>query len=370
MACREGSRRVVNDVHKRAPTAWLIRAGKFGEREDFNLEHSLASCGWGDLPDLRNFESRADLERILGGQLPSARERSVATWAIQLWRLRERVRVGDLVVMPLKSTSQIAFGVVTRQYWFNADDEPGWRHVVSVDWQRTDVPRTAVKQDLLYSLGSALTICTITRNDGQWRLHQLLETGVDPGARSAGETTEREGGAAAGKQIDDGESESTGPDTDLERVGKDRIHRYIEENFAGHRLSQLVAKLLQAEGFTVDTAPPGPDGGIDVFAGQGPLGLDSPRVIVQVKSSPSPVDVNVVRALEGVVGRQGADQGLLVALGGVTQPARREMRSQFFRVRVWAADDLIDALFRNYNKLDKAVQAELPLKRIWTLVEE
>jgi len=31
-----------------------------------------------------------------------------------------------------------------------------------------------------------------------------------------------------------------------------------------------------------------------VFAGRGPLGLDSPRLIVQVKSSPSPVDVNVV----------------------------------------------------------------------------
>jgi hypothetical protein len=28
-----------------------------------------------------------------------------------------------------------------------------------------------------------------------------------------------------------------------------------------------------------------------VFAGRGPLGLDSPRLIVQVKSSPTPVDV-------------------------------------------------------------------------------
>lgn len=75
--------------------------------------------------------------------------------------------MGDLVVMPLKTTSQIAFGVVTEQCWYNADDDPSWRHVVSVEWKRTDVPRTAVKQDLLHSLGSALTICTITRNDGR-----------------------------------------------------------------------------------------------------------------------------------------------------------------------------------------------------------
>ena len=67
---------------------------------------------------------------------------------------------------------------------------------------------------------------------------------------------------------------------------------------------------------------------------------------------------------------QNADQGLLVAWGGVNQPARREMRSQFFRVRVWDADDLLEAVFRNYDRLDKELQAELPLKRVWSLVEE
>ena len=120
----------------------------------------------------------------------------------------------------------------------------------------------------------------------------------------------------------------------------------------------------------MDVATPGPDGGIDAFAGQGPLGLDNPRVVVQVKSSPSPVDVRVVRELDGVLSRQNADQGLLVAWGGVNLPARKEMRSQFFRVRVWSAVDVIDAVLRNYDKLDKELQAELPLKRIWTLLED
>ena len=50
------------------------------------------------------------------------------------------------------------------------------------------MPRTAVKQDLLHSLGAQMTICAITRHDGAWRLQQLLETGRDPGAR-AGDAT-------------------------------------------------------------------------------------------------------------------------------------------------------------------------------------
>ena len=370
-ASSEGSKPVVNQAEPGPATAWLIRAGKSGEREDFNIEHGLASLGWGNVPDLRNISSRDELELIIGNALPGARAKSILAQANQLWTLRSRVRVGDLVVLPLKTTSQIAFGVVTQTYWYSDDPEPDWRHVVSVDWKRTDVPRTAVKQDLLNSLGSALTICTITRNDGNWRLHRLLETGSDPGARPTGSRRQPSIDAAAVRdsvEPDDEDSEES--DVDLERIGKDRIQNHIAEHFAEHELSRLVAEVLKAEGFTVDTAPPGPDGGIDVFAGRGPLGLDSPRVIVQVKSSPTPVDVKVVRELNGVLSSQDADQGLLVAWGGVNRPARREMRSQFFRVRVWDADDLIEAIFRNYDRLDKELQAELPLKRIWALVED
>ena len=131
-----------------------------------------------------------------------------------------------------------------------------------------------------------------------------------------------------------------------------------------------MAGVLEAEGFFTQVAPPGPDGGIDVFAGQGPLGLDSPRLIVQVKSSPMPVDVNVVRELHGVLSTHGADQALLVAWGGVNKTARQELRSQFFRVRVWDADNLLDAVLRNYDKLSEELRADLPLKRVWSLVEE
>ena len=65
---------------------------------------------------------------------------TVATHTGQLWALRKRVRVGDLVVLPLKTTSQIALGTVVRQYWYNKDAGPSWRHVVSVDWNAPTCP--------------------------------------------------------------------------------------------------------------------------------------------------------------------------------------------------------------------------------------
>ena len=251
---------------------------------------------------------------------------------------------------------------MTGGYQFRDDADAGKQHVVSVDWRQTDVPRTAVGKDLLYSLGSSLTVCEITRNDGAWRLQRILETGRDPGARVEAVEAIEAGDAGATDS-----SEST---FDLERLGWDQIQAFVAEKFASHGLSDLVAGVLEAEGFSTQVAPPGPDGGIDVFAGQGPLGLDSPRLIVQVKSSPSPVDVKIVRELHGVLSTHGADQALLVAWGGVNKTARQELRGQFFRVRVWDADNLLDAVLRNYDQLSEELRADLPLKRVWSLVEE
>ena len=165
-------------------TAWLIRAGRNGERYDYNIEHGLAGLGWGQIPDLRSYSSRHDLVAALRLGSPDASGGTISNHAGQLWRLRTELRVDDLVVMPRKGRPQIALGTVTREYWYDDDDpDLDWRHVVSVDWKRTGVPRAAVKQDLLHSLGAQMTICAITRHDGAWRLQQLLETGRDPGAR-------------------------------------------------------------------------------------------------------------------------------------------------------------------------------------------
>ena len=171
------------------PTAWLIRAGRRGEREEFALEIGVSGGGWGRLPDLTEVPSRHDLETMLRKLSPDWSNRTVGIYVGQLWMLRHHVGVTDLVVMPFKTTSRIALGVVTRPYWYRDDPDPGKRHVVSVDWKRTDLARSAVRPDLLNSLGSARTICTIARNDGAWRLHQLLLTGNDPGPRNESGTT-------------------------------------------------------------------------------------------------------------------------------------------------------------------------------------
>ena len=46
-------------------TLWLVRAGRFGEREQFAIEKNLAVIGWEDLPDLSKLGDRSELTDLL-----------------------------------------------------------------------------------------------------------------------------------------------------------------------------------------------------------------------------------------------------------------------------------------------------------------
>ena len=97
------------------------------------------------------------------------------------------------------------------------------------------------------------------------------------------------------------------------------------------------------------------------------MGFDTPRLCGQVKSSDSPADVKVYRELKGTMQSFGADQGLLVSWGGFKDTVRRETQTDFFRVRLWDAGDLLNAIVAHYDRMPEEIQAELPLKRIWAL---
>jgi restriction system protein len=88
---------------------------------------------------------------------------------------------------------------------------------------------------------------------------------------------------------------------------------------------------------------------------------------VQVKSQQSPVDRPTLDQLIGVMQSFGADQGLLVAWGGFKSSVQKEEAKQFFRVRLWDADDLVEQLLAKYDSLSEEIRAELPLKRIWVV---
>lgn len=345
--------------------AWLVRAGRNGERESLALEQGLAVVGWDKLPDLAGVSTKDALLDELVKAYPDERRKTLLNWQNQLWAFLSTITVSDLVTLPLKGTPAVAIGRVTGGYQYREDLPSDARHTRPVEWERPDVPRTAIEQDLRYSLGAFLTVCEIKRHDAVRRLEALAKTGEDPGW--TGETP------TPGKApVRDAEAPSDEEATslDIQQYAADQISDRIKQQFPEHEMARLIQAIFAARGLVTFLSPEGPDGGVDVLVGSGPLGMDSPKICIQVKSSSTAMDVRVVRELQGVVGRLSADQGLLVAWGGLTRAAEREVRQQFFQVRVWNSEDVLRELIAVYDKLPGDIRAQLPLKQVWTLVED
>jgi restriction system protein len=80
------------------------------------------------------------------------------------------------------------------------------------------------------------------------------------------------------------------------------------------------------------------------------------------------VGSDVVQKLLGVIGGvTGAQQGLLVAFGGINGLAKQLLNNQQFRVKVWDSDELVENLLEVFLELDPEVASEIPLQRVWTL---
>ena len=343
------------------PRVWLMRAGRHGEDEDTALAEGRAIIGFLDVEDLLRYKSLEELVESLLRKKPTSSRPRAENYGRQLWAFRERVQVGDVAVLPLKTRAgQIAVGRVTGPYRY-ADVRGQKRHTRAVDWTHPDLPRSTFDQDLLYSFGAFMTVCRIQRHDAERRVQAVLSGGRDPGAPAA---------ATAAAELEDDVAPDVAAGPDLAQAASDQITAFIRTRFPDHEMARLVEAVLQAEGFHTQRSAPGPDGGADILAGRGALGLDAPYLCVQVKATDEAADVKVFRELAGTMAAFKASQGLLICWGGFKQTVLREARQETFKIRLWDQNDLVQAVYRNYQKLSPEIQAELPLKPVWMLVRE
>jgi restriction system protein len=330
---------------------WTVKAGRHGEREERCLEHGIVGGGWEQIPDLSAIENREALAQLCEEAEPNWSARTRSNYVAQLWSLRERMQIGELVVLPLKTTGTIAVGRVLGPYSYREDLGEELRHVRDVTWLRTDIPRDSFDQDLLFSFGAFLTVAQVRRD------------GTEDRVLAAVAGTPSLVGSESGQPVDSIDIEAV---PDPAAIAREQIRQRISQSIAGHDLADLVGAIFAARGFSVTASPPGADGGVDLLIGSGATGRESPRIVGQVKTGQAGVDE--YRAIFGLKESLNADQGLLVAWGGFKGHVRREARPQHFSMVLWDADDLLDALFSVYDRLREDLRSRLPLKRAWTLV--
>lgn len=340
---------------------WIVRAGAQGERELAALEQGKLLPGFLEARDLSTLDTRDEILGHLQEVLPDEGTNRLRNFAAQLNQFANKIAVDDLVVMPRKLTNGVAIGRVSGDYTF--DDASDHKHARAIEWIEESLPRDTFKQDLRHSFGAFMTICEIKRNEALERVKAVLETGTDPGSLLG-----QQGQVSTPAQANgaDEDSEADEYQTDIEDIANQQIISLIKSEFAGHALADLVAEIMRIEGYTTKVSPPGSDGGVDILAAGGTLGLGEDRICVQVKSGDGTANHDVVLRLIGSVSNTQAQTGLLVSIGGVNAAAQKELDNNFFKLRLWQMPDLLKALFRTYGELSDETRAKIPLKQIWS----
>lgn len=343
---------------------WIVRAGRHGERELEAITQGRLLPGFGEVADLTGLNDRDAILRVLAATYPTEGANTLRNFAAQMNQFVNTIAVDDLVVLPRKVTSGVAIGRVTGPY--RNDPTAAIPHTRAVEWLNEAVPREAFAQDLRHSFGAFMTVCEVRRNEALARVEAVLKTGKDPGPLlgKQGVVTVK----APVHEAEAGDIEAEDVELDVEDIARQQIIALIKSAFAGHDLAYLVAEILRIEGYVTKVSPPGPDGGVDILAAGGRLGLGEDRICVQVKSGDAPANQEVVLKLMGSVQAAKARTGLLVSIAGVNGPAQKLIDSEFFSVRLWQMPELLNALFASYGQLTDETRTKIPLKQIWSPV--
>ena len=179
-----------NDQPDREQRAWVVRAGREGETEEHNLDHSVISIGWDDWgEELDSFADRAAFGEHLKERFPDRDENGRRSGRDQIWCFGKVIEVGDLVVMPQKRPALgrrrlIAIGRVTGPYEFNSSQPENTWQRRKVDWLHTELPWEQLQDDLRKMVSLPATVVFPTKHDAQYRIKYLAEHGEDPGERN------------------------------------------------------------------------------------------------------------------------------------------------------------------------------------------
>jgi restriction system protein len=246
-------------------------------------------------------------------------------------------------------------GVVTSGYEWKPDIIADLPRIHHVDW-KSSIPRNVLSSDAKNTLGAIQTLFLV-RGKVATEIHDkalaLQQPTTQPTVtlEPAADQTEAE------REIRTELLEKS------EQAIEDRMTR-----LGWDQVQELVAGILRAMNYRTTVSPRGSDRGVDIFASPDGLGLEEPRIFVEVKHRPSTsMGSQDIRSFLG--GRSAGDKCLYVSTGGFTKDARYEADRANIAITLIGLVELRKLLVDYYDKLDEEIKSLVPLRRIYVLAD-
>ena len=159
-------------------TAWVIRGGRNGEREEDALETSVVTIGYETVRDLSGKRSEPDIKARVRDDNSEDWSRvtnnQIALWTGNVWKFIGLINTGDLVVMPLKGKGTIAVGEIAGEYEYRLGVREDLVHSRGVRWLHKEFPINTLDLDLQRSLTVQQTVYQPKSENAEQRLRRSV----------------------------------------------------------------------------------------------------------------------------------------------------------------------------------------------------
>jgi restriction system protein len=341
----------------------MVRAGRGGENVDEFLQKSVVALGWSKVGKLSPAPSKADLVARLAQAYPDEKEGTHGNWAGTLLRFAYELATGDNVLTYDPERRRYLMGTLTSGYEWQpqlVEDKPNVRHVKWTHQVARDVLSTGARN----SLGAIQTLFKLSE-DVAAELRRL-QVPLDAPLPEAPARV-----IPPPSPADDNEEGEASTEAELRAEVVQKADAFVEDAISRldwEQMQELVAGILRAMGYRTTVSPRGSDRGVDIFASPDGLGLQDPRIFVEVKHrTGSAMSSKEIRAFLG--GRKPGDKCLYVSTGGFTKDAHYEADRASVPVTLLTLSTLRKLLIDHYDSLDGETRALVPLKRFyWPVV--
>lgn len=321
---------------------WMVRAGRNAVILDKFLKKNCVAIGWVDLGNLSDIKSKTQLVKKLKESYPDWSTGKIATSTGQVKKFRLRMNKGDYVITYDPGERIYHVGEIASDYEYKPneiEDYPNLRKVKwvgKVDRDRLSVPtkNTVGALSTLFELGY----------DAKEEFLMLLR------GESVSQKPERENEEYDGIKEDKIE--------EANEFIKDKIQKLDP-----YEMQDLFAGVLRAMGYKTRVSSRGSDRGKDIIASPDGLGLEDPRIIVEVKHRAGRIGANEMRSFITVI-RSGF-KGIYVSTGGFTKEAKFEAERSKEPMTVIDISDLVNLITQYYDSFDSETKTLLPLIKIY-----
>lgn len=333
------------------PSLWMLRAGRDCEHIDTFLNQGVVALSGFELGPLSVGMSKPDLVQLFKTAHPTVKENTLLNRAGQYLRFLAEIKPADEVLTFDRERRVYYIGTVESEYEWRGSTQQDIPHTRKVKWN-SEVPRDQLGVATRNTLGAIQALFKVSSEaQKDLKIHQIP-------LGSTNEVVKGKDPTPAAPEVQ--------AEQDLQAEMLEKADAFIEDAISRLNWSQLqdlVARILRAMGYRTNVTSPGSDRGVDIFASPDGLGLQEPRIYVEVKHRNGSMGSQDLRAFIG--GRKATDRCLYVSTGGFTKDARYEAERAAVPLTLITLPTLRRLFVEQYERLDPETAALVPLRKVY-----